>query len=153
MCEFFFNFVVVFLFLAVLLLNAAAPELADISMFVSVGLVFEYVDGAATEACVQAVSFVVMHGRLFSHQIHHSTRACTHTILLVVVRSAVGETGGRRGSIHDHPTPSVLMKVTFRRDELGTIAHTHSVIPTIFHVHILHDHLRPRTGCIQTTRT
>ena len=156
MCEFFFIFVVVYLFLAVFLLNVAI-ELVDILPFVSVGHVVENarlvdVDGAATVPCAQAV-FVVVHGRLFSHQIHHSTKVCPHTIILVVVRSAVGETGGRRGSIHVHPIHSVLMKVTFRRDELGTLDHIHSVHLIIFHVHILQDHLRPRTGCPQTIPT
>ena len=94
----------------VFLLNDAAADQVDILILVSVGHVVENarlvdVDGGATEVCGQAVSFVVMHGRSFSHQIHHSTRECNHTIFLVVVRSAVGETGGRRGSIHVH-TPN-----------------------------------------------
>ena len=83
-------FVVVYLFLAVFLLNDAAGNHADILSFVSVGHVVENarlvdVDGGATELCGQAVSFVVVHGRSFSHQIHHSTRLCTHTMILVVV--------------------------------------------------------------------
>ena len=77
---------VVYLFLAVFLLNAAAVILGDILPFVSVGHVVENarlvdVDGAATVQCRQAVSFVVVHGRFFSHQIHHSTPDCTHTII------------------------------------------------------------------------
>ena len=58
------------------------------------------VDGGAIVLCEQAVYFVVVHGRLLSHQIHHSIRVYSHTSILVVVRSAVGETGGRRGSRH-----------------------------------------------------
>ena len=138
--------------------NAAAVVSSDILFLVSVGHVVENarlvdVDGAVVVVRAQAVSFVVVHGRLFSHQIHHSTRVCFHTSILVVVRSAVGETGGRRGSRHPHPNPSVLMKVTFRRVELGTIVHKHSDTLTIFHLHILQDHLRPRTGCNQTIPT
>ena len=125
------------LFLAFFLLNDAADDHVDILIFVSVGHVVENarlvdVDGGAREVCGQAVYFVVVHGRSFSHQIHHSTELCSHTIMLVVVRSAVGETGGRRGSIHAHPIRSVLMKVTSRRVELGTIVHPHSGIRTIF---------------------
>ena len=154
--SYFFRDLVLHVFL-VFLLNGAAIEHADIWSFVSVGHVVENarlvdVDGGAMVGA-QAVSFVVVHGRLFSHQIHHSTSGCTHTITLVVVRSAVGETGGRRGSIHAHPIQSVLMKVTVRRDELGTLVHTHSVILTFFHRHLLQDDLRPRTGCKHTKPT
>ena len=61
------------LFLAFFLLNDAADDHVDILIFVSVGHVVENarlvdVDGGAMVACGQAVSFVVMHGRLFSHQ-------------------------------------------------------------------------------------
>ena len=150
-------FVVVYLFLAVFLLNDAAASHVDILIFVSVGHVVENarlvdVDGAARGDCEQAVSFVVVHGRSFSHQIHHSTIGCFHTRTLVVVRSAVGETGGRRGSIHAHPKLSVLMKLTVRRVELGTNSHKTS-IQTFFHRHILQEHLRPCSRYMQTNPT
>ena len=80
----------------VFLLNNAATDHADILMLVSMGHVVDNarlvdVDGGVTVACVQAVSFVVVHRRAFSHQIHYSTRECLHTITLVDVRSTVGE--------------------------------------------------------------
>jgi len=62
----------------VFLLNDAAVFHVDILSLVSVGHVVENarlvdVDGGATVVCEQAVSFVVVHGRSFSHQIHHGT--------------------------------------------------------------------------------
>ena len=83
-----------FLFLAwVFLLNDAAAELADILSFVSVGHVVENarlvdVDGGAIVACEQAVSFVVVHGRSCSHQIHHSTMGSHFNLSVTYVLSA-----------------------------------------------------------------
>ena len=74
------------------------------------------------------------HQRMHTHQ------------TLVMVRSAVGATGGRRGSIHVHPILSVLLKVTFPRVELGTLVHIHSLTLTFFHRHLLQDDIRPRTN-------
>ena len=67
--------------------NNAAGNHVNILILVSVGHVVENarlvdVDGAAMvvpSVCEQAVSFVVVHRRSFSHQIHHSTRGCIHT--------------------------------------------------------------------------
>ena len=78
----------IFLFLAVFLLNGAAVH-ADIVTLVSVGHVVENarlvdVDSGARGECEQAVSFVVMHGSSFSHQIHHSTILCNHTIIVLL---------------------------------------------------------------------
>ena len=51
------------------------------------------------------------------------------------------------------PFPPFLMKLTVRRDELGTISHKHSDSLTFFDRHTLQVHLRPRPECNQTKPT
>ena len=150
----FFKFV---LFLDVFLLNGAVVGQAsvDVLPLVSMGHVAKNarlvdVDGAATGVCAEAISFVVLHGRSFSHQIHHSTKGCLHTITLVVVRSAVREAGDRRGSTHVHSKVSVMTKMTLRCIELGTISHSYSVKLTFSNCHIAEFHLRHPGGGKQT---